>query len=95
MGKKNVHLMALGVSDIKDHRTQVFTNLRSNPPEIDGAMSEIEAFVKQVYYGNTKNIETTPLNELRKSQIMSSTSNEFRKIALSSDALHTPVDFGG
>ena len=54
--------------------------------EVD--MSIIEKLVKQVYYGNVRNSDTTSLNQLRKYQFMSTTSNDVRKIAPSSDALY-------
>jgi hypothetical protein len=41
-----------------------------------------------VYYGNVRNFDTTTLNQLCKYQLLSTTSYDVRKIALSSVALN-------
>ena len=72
----------------KDSITQLFIKLGNMPEKADVDMSIIETLVKQVYYGNVRNSDTTSLNQLRKYQFMSTTSNDVRKIAPSSDALY-------
>ena len=72
----------------KDSITQLFIKLGNMPEKADVDMSMIETLVKQVYYRNVRNSDTTSLNQLRKYQFMSTTSNDVRKIAPSSDALY-------
>ena len=72
----------------KDSITQLFIKLGNMPEKADVDMSIIETLVKQVYYRNVRNSDTTSLNQLRKYQFMSTTSNDVRKIAPSSDALY-------
>ena len=48
----------------------------------------LEFLVKTVYFGNVEDIENISLNEMRKHQLIPSTSNDLTKIAPSSDALN-------
>ena len=76
-------------SPIKDRITQTMTKLGYMPENIDSEdIQVLESFVKAVYYGDTKNLENISLNCMRKKQFLKSTSNDLRRIAPSSDALH-------
>ena len=48
----------------------------------------LEFLVKTVYFGNVKNIENISLNEMRKHQLIQSTSNDLKKMSPSPDALN-------
>ena len=76
----------------KDHLTRVFIKLGNMPESVEQEdIDALELFVKNVYYGGLKDIENMPLNELRRNQFRASTSNDFRKIAPSSDALYMHI----
>ena len=48
----------------------------------------LEFLVKTVYFENVKNIENISLNEMRKHQLIQSTSNDLKKMSPSPDALN-------
>ena len=75
-------------SDQKDALTKTFINISDMPLSIDAEMPLVEKLVKQVYFGTIRNFETSSLNALRKLQFLSNPSNDFKKIAPSSDALY-------
>ena len=76
-------------SAIKNRITQTMIKLGYMPEYTDPEdIQVLESLVKSVYYGDTKNLENVTLNCMRKRQFLKSTSNDLRKIAPSSDALH-------
>ena len=76
-------------SGIKDDLTRTFIKIGRLPHSISSEDTKaLETLVKLMYFGNTKNLNDSSLNQLRKTQFISSPSNDMRKIAPSSSALH-------
>ena len=75
-------------SKAKDDLTRTHIALGRLPCSIsNNDINTLETLVKSVYFGNTRNVNTLTLNQLRKVQFITSTSNDIRKIAASSSAL--------
>ena len=64
----------------KSDLTKTFIKLGNIPESINSDdRNTLEFLVKIVYFGNVKNIENISLNEMRKHQLIQSTSNDLKK----------------
>ena len=73
----------------KKYLTKTFIKFANMPELINSDdRNTLEFLVKTVYFGNVKDIENISLNEMRKHELIQSTSNDLKKIAPSSDTLN-------